>query len=189
LPYLGLPSTIGSGVRPGGESVPSILIMNPHPGRSIDLATYDGTAIPNSIDVDPSPNMIALARIGSGLYSSARTQVLGPPTGRFNCHGLVFASRRANIPPANLPNACDINDLLVRDRMRPASGGVALGDVVVYRGEREIEHTGVVSRVDPMGATQVVFVWSKWGALEECEHHVMSCPYAIGAQIEYWRLA
>src|SRR5713101_8328906 len=76
------------------------MAMNPSPKRSLDLGAYDGWPIPNEIDADPDANAIALARLG--VPPGLPHQVLGPPTGRYNCHGLVFASRRTNIPPPRM---------------------------------------------------------------------------------------
>lgn len=125
--------------------------MNPQPGRSITLQAYDGSPVPNSIDVDPAAGLVELARATPRvriLLASARP--LGPPTGRYNCHGLVFASRRTNIPPAGAPHLVDIDILLQRDQYEIIESPPQLGDVIVYRNTRQqdIEHTGVVCRID-----------------------------------------
>lgn len=110
---------------------------------------------------------------------------LAPPTGRYNCHGLVFASRRAHIPPVETD--VDIDEVLTRDGYRRVrEGAPRVGDIVAYRLDDEIEHTGFVSRVEPLGDTPVVFVWSAWGGLGEFEHRVGVCPYR--GTPEYWRL-
>src|SRR2546425_1128751 len=93
--------------------------MNPSPGRHIPCATYDGKDIPNSIDADPGQSAIELSRrsLKRGNLVLSGLVKLGPPTGRYNCHGLVFANRRTNIPPAGfLVDAVDIDDLLTRDQ-------------------------------------------------------------------------
>jgi hypothetical protein len=89
-----------------------------------------------------------------------------------------------------MPDVVDVQEVLARECFRPISNGpVRLGDVSVYRDQSgEIAHTGIVSRVDSVGQVPVVFVWSKWGALEECEHHAAATPYA-DCTIEYWRLS
>jgi hypothetical protein len=117
----------------------------------------------------------------------AASTELGPPSGRYNCHGLVFGSRRVNIDSPTLP--VDIDALLRRDGyVRVPSPSV--GDVVAYRGASGIEHTGVVSGVAPLGsggAQAVIMVWSMWGGLGEFEHRETVMPYQDCA-IEYWRL-
>lgn len=160
--------------------------INPIPGRSLQLHAYDGSGIPNSIEADPSPNAIALAREGNRMLLAA-VPPIAPPTGRYNCHGLVFASRRTGIPPANQPDAINLDDLLTRDRFtRVATAQV--GDVIVYRYRGVIHHTGIVNRVEEVGRELVVFIWSAWGSLGEFEHRTDLSPYHY-CSIEYWRLA
>lgn len=165
--------------------------MNPTPGRQLALQTYDGQDIPNSIDPNVSSRYIAQARNAfHGLL--AMVKQLGPPTGRYNCFGLVFASRRTNIPPIGLPEALNIDHLLQRDCYQLISVP-QVGDVVIYRGPREIEHAGFICRVDSLAldrslaAAPQVMVWSMWGGLGEFEHPVLGCPYR-DCKVEYWRL-
>jgi hypothetical protein len=159
--------------------------VNPNPGREIDLASYDGVEISNWIDLDPSPLTIegarfALARSG---FLSGPMLTLGPPTGRYNCHGLTFASRRTCIPKVGDPFSID--DLLARDRFATVSSP-QIGDIITYRGQSgEIEHSGVVSSVADLGSVRVR---SKWGCLEEVEHLAQDGPYR-DYSIQYWRLA
>ena len=145
----------------------------------------DGSPILASIGGDPAPGAVSLAREAHRFALSAATP-LRPPTGRYNCYGLVFASRRAHIPPAGVD--VDLDDILRRDGYRPlpANQTPQVGDIVAYRIHGEIEHTGYVSRVDSVGSVPVVFVWSAWGSLGEFEHRVQSSPYR--GDPEYWRL-
>src|SRR5205085_9042205 len=108
--------------------------MNSRPGRAIEIQTYEGTGIPNFIDPDPSPQFIALCRRSNGMTSlmRARVTILGPPTGRYNCHGLVFGCRRTNIPPGNQPDAVNVDDLLRRDEYNPVASP-QVGDIIIYR--------------------------------------------------------
>jgi hypothetical protein len=135
--------------------------MNPTPGRTIQIQSYDGTDIPNSIDYDPDPQSVQYARQSKGMTKliQAGVRILGPPTGRYNCHGLVFGSRRTSIPPSNLPDAVSIDDLLRRDLYQLVQSPPRPGDVIVYRGQSgEIEHTGYVTRVESIGNSVIVFV-------------------------------
>jgi hypothetical protein len=144
----------------------------------------DGWRIPAGVSPDPSANAVALARDVNRVVLASATP-LAPPTGRYNCHGLVFASRRAHIPPVETD--VDIDEVLARDGyQRVRNGDPQVGDVVAYRLEDEIEHTGFVSRVERVSTAPVVFVWSAWGGLGEFEHRVQASPYR-GAP-EYWRL-
>jgi hypothetical protein len=161
--------------------------VNPNPGRSLDLQAYDGWPVPNSIDADPSPGAVWLARRGMDAFYKP-IAILGPPTGRYNCHGLVFASRRTNIPPAGLPNACPIIDLLLRDLYHRAVGAPQTGDIAVYRDDTgEIIHTGFIVRVESIGSQDMPIVLSKWGCLEECEHRLAAFPHGK-CRNEFWRL-
>lgn len=163
--------------------------MNPRPGRALELSAYDGMAIPNSIEADPNPTYVALTeRSLREILRDARVRRLGPPTGRYNCHGLVFASRRTGIPPASMPASIEPEVLLKRDLYGRVAPPYRIGDVVAYRAlGGEIEHTGLICRVESIGAEQFLFVWSMWGCLGEFEHPVMVCPYATSS-IEFWRL-
>lgn len=145
----------------------------------------DGSRIPAGVSDDPGSGAIELAREVHRMAIAAATQ-LRAACGRYNCHGLVLASRRAHIPPVGFE--VDLDDMLRRDGYRPLSPPHAprVGDIVAYRADGEIEHTGFVCRVDTLGETSVVFVWSAWGFLGEFEHRVQSSPYR--GEPEYWRL-
>lgn len=159
-------------------------MINPNPGRHLGLQAYDGWNIVNWIDADPDPQQVQFNRRNLPRFAKSE-KLLGPTTGRYNCFGHVFAARRTNVNYANLQ--VDIDDLLARDRYKQV-GAAQTGDIVLYRYVTgEIEHAGIVSRVDMVGKTPVVFVWSKWGSLEECEHREKLCPYSE-CKIEYWRL-
>lgn len=167
-----------------------ILSANPPPKYlKIALQTADGTDIPNSIEPNPTANMIAMARLAFGLTASASTQ-LSQASGRYNCHGLTFASRRTNVPSAGMDDGPVVADILRRDGYGKIIGQPQVGDVAVYRNEAgQIEHTGVVCRIDPpqtSGGYSVVWVWSMWGQFGEFEHKSNVSPYA--SVPEYWRI-
>lgn len=158
--------------------------MLPRRSRELQLQAHDGSLIPNSVDPDPSPEMVQRARaVMDPLILHSARQVRSS-TGRYNCHGLVFASRRTNIPPAG--GDVDIEDLLRRDGYRRVDAP-EVGDIVAYRDFRnEIEHTGIVCQIDRVGAQPVIRVWSMWGNLGEFLHRADVSPYS--RNIEYWRL-
>jgi hypothetical protein len=122
------------------------------------------------------------ARLPHGSFEK-----IGPPTGRFNCHGLVFGARRTTI---NGVFPQDVDDLLRRDKFTQIDERSSqVGDVVVYRSMGgQIDHTGFVVQVDAVGRQPVHWVWSKWGSLGEYRHRVRNCPYAKDCMVEYWRL-
>src|SRR5687768_1443939 len=125
---------------------------NPSPGRSLSLQAYGGLMIQNDIlpDVDEW-----------GLHAQRQLtprvvgvhQEVGPPTGRFNCHGFVFASSRTQI-------LMGVEEIMEAD-LYASTSTPKPGDVVVYRrllDPTEIEHTGVVAWITDL---QAVFVLSK----------------------------
>ena len=118
--------------------------------------------------------------------SVAAADRLQPPTGRYNCHGLVFAARRANIPAAG--EDVDIAQLLRADGYERVIGLPRPGDVAAYVDPRgDIEHTGFVSAVDKQfESAPIVHVWSAWGVLGELRHRVDQTPYSTSVQ--YWRI-
>lgn len=164
--------------------------MNPNPGRAITLATYDGTPIPNQIDADPAERLIKLVTESLRMQMMMTSKRVGPPTGRYNCHGLVFANRRTNIPPGNSPDSVNIDNLLQRDEYEKVYEP-EVGDVIVYRDvKNEIQHTGIVVSVTAIseGSTKLQpLVWSKWGAMGEYEHRAPVSPYQ-DCRYEFWRL-
>lgn len=153
--------------------------------ESFPVIARDGSSILASIGGDPAPGAVLLAREAHRFVIAAATP-LRPPCGRYNCHGLVLASRRAHIPPAGAD--VDLDDVLRRDGYVPLLPHQApqVGDIVAYRASGEIEHTGYVSRVERVGSVPMIFIWSAWGSLGEFEHRVQSSPYR--GEPEYWRL-
>ncbi len=160
--------------------------INPKPHRDLNLEDYEGINVPNWIDADPGPNVIALAEKNNPFHKIVTRLV--PPTGRYNCHGLVFASRRTNIDGPTLPVVID--DLIIRDRFRVISIEPRVGDIIVYRNKStgKVEHTGFVNRIDKIDKKPIVYVWSKWGGLGEYEHQEIFCMEYDYCSIEYWRL-
>ncbi|MEK6536457.1 MAG: hypothetical protein AABZ63_03100, partial [Actinomycetota bacterium] len=98
---------------------------------AVDAA--DGWSIDNQRDEDPDENMVLLAKQGCGLLlKSAAVRPLAPASGRYNCHGLVFGTRRTNICGPN--REVDVDELLCRDGyVLVPSSQPEVGDVVVYR--------------------------------------------------------
>lgn len=164
-------------------------MINPPPGRSIGLETHLGNPIPNSIDVGPAPGVVMLGRQPHlGLINGLGVRQIGEATGRYNCHGLVFASRRTNIPPVAYASRGLIDRILAEDEyVRIAEAQAHEGDVVVWRNGDDIDHTGIVVQVDQTTILRTIFVWSMWGGLGEFIHRVPLTPYG-DCSIEYWGL-
>ncbi len=162
--------------------------MNPSPGRSLLLQTYDETNIPNSIEPDPAQNYVRLAEQSWRMQILSATR-LGIPTGRYNCHGLTFASRRTCLGKEGDPKAVD--NLLQRDLYKLVYQP-QIGDIVVYRDKqsKEIEHTGFVvtiEKIDFAAEKEIIRVWSMWGSIGEFLHKLQNTPYD-DCIIEFWRL-
>ena len=130
--------------------------------------------------------MIAFARKQlTGLL--AAVQEVGQPTGRYNCHGLVFGSRRTNIPEAGAASRGLIEYLLSEDQYVQVPEALAReGDLVVWRNGADVDHTGFVSHVE-RHPFRTVFAYSMWGGLGEFVHRIPLTPYS-DCTIEYWRL-
>ena len=63
------------------------------------------------------------------------------------------------------------------------------GDIVVYRDNSEISHTGIVVRVESdeiLAGGKAIHVLSKWGDAGEYEHSVHDFPDGNKLQVEYW---
>jgi hypothetical protein len=99
----------------------------------------------------------------------------------YNCHGLTFASRRTCIDSPE-----EVQRILVQDGYEkvPNRKDLMPGDVIVYRSEGDIPHSGVVIRLDDLNP----LVLSKWGANgPEVLHRANYCPYNWET-IEYYRV-
>lgn len=166
--------------------------MNSSPNRSLLLQSYDGQDIPNAIAVDPSPRMIALNISAIDRMVLATATQLTRPTGRYNCHGLVFGARRTGIGFTDIDEQIDIKELLVRDRYVKIQPPYKVGDVVIYIDPKTstVEHSGIVCRIDKVAyGIELPYIWSKWGILGEYMHPCRPAPYPFQDCIdEYWRL-
>lgn len=89
------------------------------------------------------------------------------PTGKYNCHGLTFASRRTAIEgPA-------VEKILRDDEYTEVQiDKVLIGDIVVYRRGPDVLHSGIMVRGFPE-----LLVLSKWGSAHEVVHGVDDCEY------------
>ena len=155
----------------------------------IPLACADGTPIPNvQGSVPVAPSLRPLIEDHFSWVLRLATKLRGP-SNRYNCHGLVFASRRTNVAVAFAP--FDVREILRRDGYRQVAGDPQAGDVVIYfnRSTREVEHSGFVSHWNTRQSPPLQLVWSMWPELGEYEHKPTpsSTPYP-NCDLEYWRL-
>lgn len=104
------------------------------------------------------------------------------PNPVYNCHGMVFGSRRTGIDETRAL-------LLILDDdcyQEVEVDSVLPGDVILYYDpDGEIEHSGIV--VDWDRQTKQPRVVSKWGRYKEVVHYGSQCPYNfLGAR--YYRV-
>lgn len=105
-----------------------------------------------------------------------------PPTPRYNCHGMTFASRRTGIYEVD-----DIRLILEEDSyVEVDTSDILAGDVIIYFDEDgDPEHSGLV--VEPPSNFGVPRVVSKWGKFSELIHWANRCPYTFG-NVRYYRM-
>lgn len=105
------------------------------------------------------------------------------PTPIYNCHGLVFASRRTGI----FDNS-SIRQILEDDRYHEIQKEDTLpGDIVIYFNKGDIEHSGIIITVPSENLLKIPLVYSKWGKYSEVIHLQNQCPYNL-SEIKYYRV-
>jgi hypothetical protein len=105
-----------------------------------------------------------------------------PPNPIYNCHGMVFASRRTGIYDSlSLQRILDEDGYTEVER-----GNVLPGDIIIYfDNTNDFEHSGLVVSWDKQ--LSVPLVVSKWGKFAEVVHWGNQCPYNF-ANVHYYRL-
>jgi hypothetical protein len=143
------------------------VIITPHES-CIVVHTRKRTCIPNmqSSGIAPMLENSVHGMRARFPHAVARSDA----SGIYNCHGLVFASRRTSIFPE------DIHKIPEDDGYRPIDErDVLAGDVVLYlNADGDIEHSGIVIRKPEL---RIPWVVSKWGDGEEFVHPTLTCPY------------
>ena len=105
------------------------------------------------------------------------------PTSIYNCHGMVFASRRTGID-----NIQEIHKILNDDEYSEILPTEVLpGDIILYFSETgDMEHSGIViSKPEP--PLYIPDVFSKWGNAGEVIHPANRCPYLF--IVKYYKIA
>lgn len=152
--------------------------------RKIRLDTASGHAVDNEQDWSDACTPINYHHIDVFRRAHPLAEVrTGKPTGIYNCHGLVFGSRRTMIS-----DSPDIRRILEHDAYRRVPQSEVLpGDVVLYIGPGgDIEHSAVVV-TKPDELLGVVRVYSKWGIGLEYFHSVNDSPYDC-SNLEFYRV-
>lgn len=102
------------------------------------------------------------------------------PTTRYNCWGFTFNPRQCWISSGN-----DVQTILTDNGTQVSAPNIRLGDVICYRNNGIITHTGRIVALDSAG--QPSLVQSKWGKLGEYFHRPDQVPVSYGTDRTYWR--
>ena len=147
----------------------------------LKLETRCENQISNEIDrtpAQPGDEMQVEALIREHKKAIHRTR----SSRKYNCHGLVFASRRSKIW-----DSAEVAKILQEDNyVKISPQGVLAGDVAIYFHEGDAQHAGVVVEVfDNPKTTKIL---SKWGLMQEVIHMAYDVPPYYGTEIEYYRI-
>jgi hypothetical protein len=154
--------------------------LGPSAHQKLALQTRRGGTIENTMNPDsPHAGLDLQIRSLRTKYDKAIHREVGPSY-RYNCHGLTFAARRTGISDPG-----QVQKILNDDGYQQLALGEfpLVGDIVVYRENGDIVHSGVV-----VGSrNQETMVLGKWGDCHEAVHPVYHCPYP-NTTASYYRL-
>lgn len=140
------------------------------PIRPIGLHTKANNFIDNDQPLALSAFVKNQAKDFEQKYQKLKRRQVTDPS--YNCHGLVFASRRTWIlkPQAVL-------QILAEDQYREVDRADVLpGDIMIYFLDEEPEHSAIV--LEPPTEYKDALVFGKWGAWDEVIHIANVGPYA-----------
>jgi hypothetical protein len=106
-----------------------------------------------------------------------------PPTIGLDCHGYSLKNDQVGIFGDNVPTILTDQGY----KLIGAGGMAAVGDIVVYKKNGSITHTGVVNAVN--GAGTVTQVKSRWGSLGTYTHAINTVPSSYGPAVQVWSAA
>lgn len=169
----------------GGRSIPGGLKVTPlQRSDSLVLQTRARWQIPNELRPERNPaSLRAAVEIARSIIPEA---ILRSITATYNCVGMVVASRRTWVDPA------DLLRVLREDGHRKLKGpeDTEPGDIIIYHDENgEPCHVGLVVRKNLLlgrGPEDLLTVLSKWGADGEYIHGASRVPGFLGRPAEYW---
>lgn len=148
--------------------------------RSLQLSTRALNYIENILDeIPPTDGGIAEA---DAFRTDFRTAVHrpGPPSARYNCHGLTFAARRTRIWQDE-----SIEQILTEDGYAQVQqADVIVGDLILYLKDGAPDHSGLVVEIGD-AASGGIRVLSKWGEAHEVVHWINECPYKDCSKVFY----
>jgi hypothetical protein len=148
----------------------------------LELATKQNSHIKNRTGIDGQSQQ-QMAQFLHYPTRFPKAQKRSENTDMYNCHGLVFASRRTNID-----DPVEVQKIIQQDRyIQIEPRNVLPGDIIVYYSDDgDAEHSGIViSKPDEF--LHIPDVVSKWGQLEEYIHPANCCPYHF-VNVIYYRI-
>ena len=150
----------------------------------LDLETAIGNAIDNYQSAEVLPlHQETACRDSFTRKFPAMSERTKKPTSTYNCHGLVFGSRRTQIDDPEV-----VRKILDDDGYKQIKHEkVRAGDIILYIVDGDIEHSGIV--VEPANSRNLnqTMVVSKWGTFTEVHHPHHQCPYDSSI-VEYYRI-
>jgi len=160
-----------------------VLLDNSQTEHEYPLYARDGWEIPTAIA--PNETFKSLRRRNREVESwfpKAALRSISHPDYRYNCVGMIFASRRKWI------EIDYIAEILVHDGYRKIIMQSAMvGDIILYRNHKnEYTHVALITNIEKYGDTMNIKVLSKWGRDGEFEHFVADVPSTLGMPVEYW---
>ncbi len=149
---------------------------------AITVETRLGTDIPNHQPLEFSEQDRSMCRQFDHKFPDAISRT--NPISVYNCHGLVFASRRTWICEGS-----SVMTILEDDGYEEIPETEALpGDVIVYFDEDgDPDHSGVLLDWSK-GKPRIPLVLSKWGKFREVIHWGNYGPYPQLSQARYYRV-
>ncbi len=146
--------------------------------------TRQGNEINNEQVVHCLPlSVMAKARDIKRIYNFAIYRTM--PCGYYNCHGLVFASRRTQIWETE-----EVKKIILEDNYKIIEEkSLLIGDVVIYYSNGDAIHSGIIVAIETLSKSKYIKVLSKWGKAHEVIHLLRDCPYSEDADlIKYYRV-
>jgi hypothetical protein len=143
----------------------------------IALSTRENWPIPNEV-VDET-NAVSLQEGRALITAGHPERTVRSLSGRYNCIGLVVASRRALVLPRHLRRILkdDGYHQIARDQVKT-------GDLVLYMMGKSIEHIAVVEHISVKDGD--IWVISQWGRNGEYRHRINDVFEVYGEPTEFW---
>jgi len=156
------------------------LILLPGETSSIALETSKGKPVENVQHATILPQDRHWDDVFAKKHLSAKPRA--QMTGRYNCHGLTFGSRRTRIY-----SHLEVIKIIHDDGYKMIDmQNVIEGDFILYCEEGEYIHSGIVITRPSQEDMWNPLVLSKWGSGREYIHRANDCPYKY--DVKYIRI-